>query len=138
MSNLVRFGVSMDERLLKNLDKLILKKGYANRSEAIRDMIRDRLVQQEWEEGQEVVGVVTLLYNHHARNLDALLNDLQHQHHGSILSATHIHLDEDNCLELLAVRGEAKKIEEIAGKLISLKGVRHGKLTATSTGKALA
>jgi len=128
----------MDEKLLKNLDKLILRKGYANRSEAIRDMIRDRLVQQEWEEGQEVVGVITLLYNHHARNLDALLNDLQHQHHESILSTTHIHLDEDNCLELLAVRGEAKKIEEIAGKLISLKGVRHGKLTVTSTGKALA
>lgn len=135
--NTVRFGVSMDEELLKQFDELIEQQGYANRSEAIRDVIRDRLVQQEWAKGDEVVGVVTLVYDHHKSNLNASLTKLQHHYHDLILSTMHIHLDDDNCLEILAVQGEGSKVGGIAAKLASLKGVKHGRLTATSTGKRL-
>ncbi|MCX8103388.1 MAG: nickel-responsive transcriptional regulator NikR [Candidatus Bipolaricaulota bacterium] len=137
MSELVRFGVAVDEELLKRFDKLTVERGYANRSEALRDLMRDALVQQQWQANQEVVGVITLLYDHHARNLEAQLTDIQHEHHKQILSTMHIHLDHDNCLEIVAVRGTGRQIEELATKLIGMKGVRHGKLTATSTGRGL-
>jgi len=137
MGDLVRFGVSVDAELLKKFDKLTVARGYANRSEALRDLMRDALVQQQWQEDEEVVGVITLLYDHHARNLEAQLTDIQHEHHDQILSTMHIHLDHDNCLEVIAVRGTGRQIEELATQLIGMKGVRHGKLTATSTGKGL-
>ena len=137
MGGLVRFGVAVDEELLKKFDKLTVERGYANRSEALRDLMRDALVQQQWQEDREVVGVITLLYDHHARNLEAQLTDIQHEHHDQILSTMHIHLDHDNCLEVIAVRGTGRQIEELATQLIGMKGVRHGKLTATSTGKGL-
>lgn len=137
MGELVRFGVSVDEELLKKFDKLTVERGYANRSEALRDLMRDALVQQQWQEDEEVVGVVTLLYDHHARNLEAQLTDIQHTQHKQILSTMHIHLDHDHCLEIVAVRGAGRQIEELATQLIGMKGVRHGKLTATSTGRGL-
>ncbi len=137
-NGLVRFGVSLSPKLLKDFDKLIGKKGYTNRSEAIRDLIRDSLVQAEWEAGdKETVGTVTLLYNHHARELTHVLTDLQHRHHQSIVSTTHIHLDEHNCLEVLVVKGKARDIKKIADKLISTRGVKHGKLAIATTGKEL-
>lgn len=137
MSELVRFGVAVDEELLKKFDKLTVARGYANRSEALRDLMRDALVQQQWQDDKEVVGVVTLLYDHHARNLESQLTDIQHEHHKQILSTMHIHLDHDHCLEIVAVRGTGRQIEELATRLIGMKGVRHGKLTATSTGRGL-
>lgn len=137
MGELVRFGVAVDEELLKKFDKLTVERGYANRSEALRDLMRDALVQQQWQANEEVVGVVTLLYDHHARNLEAQLTDIQHKYHEQILSTMHIHLDHDHCLEVVAVRGTGRQIEELATKLIGMKGVRHGKLTATSTGRGL-
>lgn len=137
MGKLVRFGVSMDEELLGRFDELIAELGYANRSEALRDLVRDRLVQREWEAGAEVVGVIILLYDHHKRELADRLTDLQHDHHHLVFSTMHIHLDQDNCLEILAVHGPGAQIQRLADLLIGLKGVKHGKLAATSTGERL-
>jgi len=135
---LVRFGVSMDENLLQRFDTLISRKGYANRSEAVRDLIRDHLVEEEWrEKGREMVGTITMVYNHHTRGLSDSLTDLQHHFHDLVISTMHLHLDEDNCLEVLVVKGMVDKIKSIADKLISTRGVKHGKLTMTTTGKEL-
>ncbi len=138
MSDLTRFGISMDSKLLRKFDAFISEQGYANRSEAVRDLVRDRLVRQSWEAGEEeMVGTVTLVYDHHQRDLTDKLTARQHEHHEVILSAMHVHLDHHNCLELLAVRGKAKEIQRIADLLISVKGVKHGKLVMTSTGEGL-
>jgi CopG family nickel-responsive transcriptional regulator len=138
MSYLVRFGVSISKQLLTKFDRLIVQKGYNNRSEAIRDLIRNQLVELEWEnEDEEVAGTVTLIYDHHVRGLTELLMELQHGYHDLILSTMHLHLDHHNCLEVLAVRGTAQNVRSIAEHLISVKGVKHGKLTITSTGKNL-
>ncbi len=137
MANTKRFGVSIDEELLDRFDGIIEERGYDNRSEAIRDMIRDGLVEREWEEDDEVMGVVTLLYDHHKRNLSDKLTHLQHNFHELIISTTHLHVDEDNCLELIAVQGKGGKVREASNELISTKGVIHGKLLATSTGTEL-
>ena len=139
MAGVIRFGVSLDEKLLDGFDRLISKKGYTNRSEAIRDLIRDSLVKDEWEEGdKETVGTITLVYDHHTRELTHTLTDLQHQHHKSIISTTHIHLDQHNCLEVLVVKGKGGDIKAIADKVIGTKGVKHGKLAMATTGKELA
>ncbi|MFW6005871.1 MAG: nickel-responsive transcriptional regulator NikR [Candidatus Bipolaricaulota bacterium] len=137
MAGTKRFGVSIDEELLEKFDKMIEDRSYDNRSEAIRDMIRDRIVEREWEEDDEVMGVVTLLYDHHKRNLSDKLTQRQHDYHDLIVSTTHLHVDEDNCLELIAVQGKGREVREVADKLISTKGVVHGKLLATSTGTEL-
>jgi CopG family transcriptional regulator, nickel-responsive regulator len=138
MSSLTRFGVSIDNQLIKKFDALIEKKGYTTRSEAIRDMIRDNLVEQEWEaEDRETVGTITLVYNHHTRELDHALTDLQHQSFHQIISTLHVHLDAHNCLEVLVVKGKSREIRKIADKLIGTRGVKHGKLTTTTTGKEL-
>lgn len=138
MAGVIRFGVSLDEKLLDGFDRLISKKGYTNRSEAIRDLIRDSLVKDEWEEDtRETVGTITLVYDHHTRELTHTLTDLQHQHHKSIISTTHIHLDQHNCLEVLVVKGKGRDIKAIADKVIGTKGVKHGKLSATTTGRSL-
>jgi len=135
---IVRFGVSMEKSLLKSFDELISRKGYTNRSEAVRDLIRDRLVEEEWRGGEkEMIGTITLVYNHHTRGLSDTLTDLQHHFHELIISTMHLHLDEENCLEVLAVKGRADKIKAVADKLISVRGVKHGKLTMTTTGKEL-
>jgi CopG family transcriptional regulator, nickel-responsive regulator len=132
-----RFGVSMDEALLGKLDAFIKGKGYANRSEAIRDFVRENLVEEEWETGKPVVGTVTLIYDHDALELPKKLTDLQHHFHKEIISTTHIHLDEHNCLEILALKGQGARVKGIADKLIAAKGVKHGKLVMTTTGKGL-
>lgn len=137
MGETKRFGVSISQDLLERFDEMIDERSYANRSEAIRDMIRDRLVEREWEEDDEVMGVVTLLYDHHQSQLSDKLTHRQHDYHDLIISTTHLHVDEDNCLELIAVQGEGHEVKEVANKLISTKGVIHGKLLATSTGEEL-
>jgi CopG family nickel-responsive transcriptional regulator len=136
---MVRFGVSMSPKLLERFDESIAKKGYANRSEAIRDLIRESLVEMEWETGdEEVVGTITIIYSHTTRELADKLTDFQHQAHQAIISTLHVHLDEHNCLEVMVVRGKSKLIREISERLISTKGVKHGKLTMTSVGDKLA
>ncbi len=133
---LTRFGVSIDDHLLSKFDQLIALKGYTNRSEAIRDLIRDSLVQTEWESAsQETIGAITIVYNSHTRELSDLLTHLQHQHYKSIISATHIHLDDENCLEVLIVRGRGKDIKYISDRLTCARGVKHGRLSLTTTGK---
>jgi CopG family transcriptional regulator, nickel-responsive regulator len=138
MEDIVRFGVSMDSRLLKQFDKYITEKGYENRSEAIRDLIRNNLVEKEWKVGTgEVVGTITIIYNHHKRELQDILTNIQHKYHTSMISTLHVHLDSHNCLEVLVVKGTAKAIKIIADRLIGTKGVKHGKLTTTTMGKDL-
>lgn len=135
---ITRFGVSLDADLRKDFDRLISKKGYPNRSEAIRDLIRNTLVQEEWEAGdKETIGTITIVYSHHTRELVDVLTDLQHHFYSSIVSSIHVHLDEHNCLEVLVVRGKGTDIKKIADRLIGTKGVKHGRLTMTTTGKAL-
>lgn len=138
MSDLARIGVAIDSSLLASFDRLIEERGYSNRSEAFRDLIRDQLVQKSWESPEsDVVGTVTLVYNHHVRLLNEKLTDMQHDHHRNILSTMHVHLDHDNCLEVIVVKGKAKSVQRIADGLISTKGVKHGYLTLTTTGAEL-
>lgn len=136
MDDVVRFGVSMDSRLLKQFDKYINQKGYANRSEAIRDLIRSNLVEEEWTVGKgETVGTITIIYNHHKRELTDTLTNIQHKYHASMISTMHVHLDSHNCLEVLVVKGKAREIKIVADRLIGTKGVIHGKLTTATLGK---
>ncbi len=138
MSGLIRFGISMEKELLERLDEEIVKRGYPNRSEAIRDLIRNQLVELDWSrDDQEVAGTITIIYNHHVRGLSDLLLELQHQHHGMIVSVMHVHLEHDHCLEVMVIKGQASEAKELSGRLIGVKGVKHGKLTITSTGKGL-
>ena len=135
MTDLSRIGVAIDSNLLDKFDRLIAQRGYANRSEAFRDLIRDELVEKVWESPEsQVVGTVTLVYDHHVRLLSEKLTSLQHDFHHSILSTLHIHLDHDNCLEVLVVRGKAAAVQRIADALISTKGVKHGRLNITTAG----
>ncbi len=138
MSGLSRIGVAIDTDLLNKFDKLIGKRGYTNRSEAFRDLIRDELVEQTWESPEsQVVGTVTLVYDHHVRMLNEKLTGIQHDYHHAILSTLHVHLDHDNCLEVLVVRGRAGDVRKVADVLISTKGVKHGRLTITTSGAEL-
>lgn len=133
MSELSRIGVAIDSDLLARFDELIAGRGYANRSEAFRDLIRDELVDQASAlPDSEVVGTLTLVYNHHVRMLSDKLMDLQHSHYHSILSTLHVHLDHDNCLEVLVIKGKAGAVKSISDALISTKGIKHGKLTLTT------
>jgi len=132
MEKLVRFGVSMPAPLLEHFDKIIQVKGYTNRSEAIRDMIRDAIVEHEWMEGKEVVGVITIVYDHHKKGVMEKITNLQHIHHDKTASSTHIHLDHENCLEVIVVKGKPPEVKELADNMIALKGVKHGKLVVTS------
>lgn len=137
MKKLVRFGVSLDHHLLDDFDRLIERKNYTNRSEALRDLIRDNLVGQEWDENKETVGTITIVYDHHVHDLTEKLTDTQHRFHRLILSAMHVHLDHDHCVEVLVVRGKGADIKKVADTLIGTKGVKHGKLTMTTTGQGL-
>ncbi|MFC1890111.1 nickel-responsive transcriptional regulator NikR [Thermodesulfobacteriota bacterium] len=137
-SQVVRFGVSIQKKLLDEFDQWLEEHRYANRSEAIRDLIRDQLVETEWEEGErEVVGTVTLVYSHEIRELTEKLTAIQHDSHGTIVSTLHVHLDHHNCLEVLILRGRAEHVRDIADQLIGCRGVKHGKFTMTTTGKDL-
>jgi len=138
MAKTTRFGISIDERLLDKFDALIDEKGYNNRSEAIRDLIRNTLVEEEWVHGnQNTVGTVSLVYDHHTRDLSDKLTEHQHSHHNEIISALHVHLDAHHCLEVVVIKGKAKKIKKLAEELIGTKGVKHGKLMMSTTGKGL-
>lgn len=138
MSELSRIGVAIDSDLLSRFDKLIARRGYANRSEAFRDLIREELVEASWERPDTiVVGTVTLVYDHHVRLLSERLTDMQHDHYHNILSTLHVHLDHDHCLEVLVVKGKASVVQKIADSLISTKGVKLGKLTIATTGAGL-
>ncbi len=137
MDKLVRFGVSLDQRLLGEFDRHIQQRQYATRSEALRDLIRNQLVEEEWGKNRETVGTITFVYDHHVRDLTGKLTDIQHDYHGKILSGMHVHLDHDHCLEVLVVKGKGSEIRKIADALVSVKGVKHGKLTMTTTGKGL-
>jgi CopG family nickel-responsive transcriptional regulator len=137
MSGLVRFGVSLEKGLACKLDTLLKEKGYSNRSEFLRDLIRNELVKEEWLGKGDVVGAITLVYDHHKRELINSLTDVQHDFHELIVSGQHIHLDQRNCLEIIAVKGSPKRIDELANKLKAAKGVKHGALSMTTTGKNL-
>ena len=129
MENITRFGVSIEPDLLKKFDKIIKKKGYTNRSEAIRDIIRKNLITEKTEDpNSEAIGTLTMIYDHHAGNLTNKLLDLQHKHHKEILTTTHIHVDHDNCLEILALKGKTSNIQKLADNIRSLKGIKHGEI----------
>ncbi|MGA8028423.1 MAG: nickel-responsive transcriptional regulator NikR [Bryobacteraceae bacterium] len=138
MGELTRTGVAIDSDLLARFDRFIGKHGYTNRSEAFRDLIRDRLVKAAVEApGASVVGTVTLIYDHHSRLLPDRLMELQHDHHGLIISTTHVHLDHDTCLEVIVVKGESRRVRELADLLIGTKGVQHGQLVMSSPAACL-
>ncbi|HNR11902.1 MAG TPA: nickel-responsive transcriptional regulator NikR [Thermodesulfobacteriota bacterium] len=137
---LIRFGVSMPEELLGDFDRYITARNYQNRSEALRDMIRDKLVEKEWadaQQGQEVVGAITFVYDHHKRELVNALIDIQHDYTGLVLASQHIHLDHDHCLEVSVVRGSTEAIRTLTDRIKSMKGVKHTSLSMTTTGKRL-
>lgn len=133
MSELVRFGVSIDQDLLENYDRLIAERGYATRSEALRDLIREALIEQkiEMQTGIEALGSLTLVYDHHARNLAQEMGAIQHRFHDNILSVMHLHVSHDDCLEIVALRGIVAEIIELSNALLSLKGIKNGKLFLT-------
>lgn len=133
MSKIIRFGVSLEEALLHNFDNLIKKRRYTNRSEAIRDLIRQELLKKDLEEDREVAGAITFLYDHHQRDLLNKIIDVQHDHQYIIQSSQHIHLDHHNCLEIVAVKGNSGKVKKLADTLKALKGVKHGSLSVSGT-----
>jgi CopG family nickel-responsive transcriptional regulator len=134
MKKLIRFGVSIEETLLGRFDKLITGKGYTNRSEAIRDIVREKLVEESVEESMgEVYGALVYIYDHHKRELEKSLANLQHKHFHNIISTSHVHIDHDHCFEVILLRGEAGILKQIAEKLLSFTGVKHGKLTLTTS-----
>lgn len=138
MSDLVRLSMSIEKPLYDRLERMVEKSGYANRSEFIRDLIRHRLVEQEWaDERREVVGTITLVYDHHARQLSDKLVDIQHDHHDSILATTHVHLTHALCAEMIMVRGGAEQIREIVDRMRQQRGVLHAELAMSSTGEQL-
>jgi CopG family nickel-responsive transcriptional regulator len=133
-----RFTVSLPPRLLQQLDAMVRAKGFDNRSQAVAEMIRDRLVDHFQESGdKEIAGTITLVYDHHKPHLQEELTDFQHDHHQAIISTLHVHLDHHNCLEVLVLRGQAATVKKMAERLLAVKGLKHGKLTVTSTGKDL-
>ena len=136
MSQLVRFGVSIEDRLLDDFDRKIVAAGYGNRSEAIRDLIRARLVELQWEAGsEETVATLTLVYDHDVREIEHKLTDFQHSFHQCVLAATHVHLDPHSCLEVIILKGPAATLKTLADGLVGIKGVRHGRLTMTTTAR---
>jgi CopG family nickel-responsive transcriptional regulator len=137
MGKTLRFSVSMDEELLGKFDDLTRRKEYENRSESLRDIIRDALVKEEWKQNEEIVGTITLVYDHHKRELMQQLTGIQHDLLGSVLSTLHIHLDHHNCMEVIVVRGRAKQVQKLTNRLLKIKGVKHGRLSASTTGKIL-
>ena len=135
MAKLVRFGVSLEQDLLEKFDRLTKERSYTCRSEAFRDLIRQELVQKQWQSGQEIAGAITLIYNHHKRELVNKLMDIQHDFGDMIISSQHVHLDHNNCLEIIAVKGSPKEAQGLADSLKSVKGVKHGTLSMSTTGK---
>ncbi len=130
-----RFSVSLPPALLKMFDEMTREKGYKNRSQAVADIIRDKLVEHRQQfRNEEIAGTITLVYDHHKSQVHSVLTDIQHAHYAGIIATVHVHLDHHNCLEILVVRGQAGVIRKIADELIAARGVKHGKLTITTTG----
>jgi CopG family nickel-responsive transcriptional regulator len=138
MNRLIRMSLSIERSLVDKLERLVRKSGYSSRSEFVRDLIRDRLVEREWDRDATVLGSITLIFNHHQHHLSERLTGLQHDHHHEILCTTHVHLDHDLCAESLLVRGKASRIKKIADALRGQKGVLHASLSLSSIGKKLA
>ncbi|MDR3677217.1 MAG: nickel-responsive transcriptional regulator NikR [Acidobacteriota bacterium] len=137
MSTLIRTGISLDSELLRRFDRVIHKKGYKNRSEAIRDLVRDYSVAEDVEENREVVGTLTMVYDHHQPKLAEQLIEAQHHAQDMVLAATHVHLDHHNCLEVIIMKGLSSEVRRLADRILSLRGVKHGKLVLTTQGKGL-
>jgi CopG family nickel-responsive transcriptional regulator len=138
MGILSRIGIALDSELLKRFDRSIARRGYTNRSEAFRDLIRDRLVKEQTAAPDAiVVGTVTLIYDHHASGITEKLTEAQHDHHELVVSTSHAHLDHDSCLEVLIVHGKSAKVKQLADLLIGLKGVQHGRLVMTVPAHAI-
>ena len=137
MSELFRFGISLPKDLIDKFDKLIRKKNYTNRSKAFGDLIRQELIKKEWLEDKEIAGAVILIYDHHKRELLNKITDIQHNFQKIIISTQHIHLDHNNCLEIVAVKGAPKEAQKLADTLKSTKGVKHATLSMSSTGKGI-
>ncbi len=137
MSNLVRFGISLDEELLDRFDTFIHAQNYSNRSEAIRDLIRESLVRDEWIKEKEIAGTITIVYDHHQRELANTLIDIQHDFYQLIISTQHIHLDHHNCMEIVVVKGKSEEIKELAQQLKAKRGVKHCSIGMATTGKEL-
>ncbi|MBU1726087.1 MAG: nickel-responsive transcriptional regulator NikR [Candidatus Omnitrophica bacterium] len=135
MSNLVRFGVSLEKELLQGFDSRIKEQNYTNRSEAIRDLIREDLVRKAWQEGKEIAGAITMIYDHHKREVVNKLMDIQHGFGGIIISTSHIHLDHHNCLEVVVLKGKPSQAQELSDKLKAVKWVKHVTLSMSSTGR---
>ena len=131
--SVIRFGVSLEEHLMDALDKYVMENKFPNRSRAIRNLIEKNVVEKKWKCNNEVAGAIVLLYDHHKRDISTKTNSVQHEFHKYVLSAQHVHLDHDMCLETIVVKGKAKQLTELADKLIALKGVQHGKLVMTKT-----
>ncbi|MCK5014001.1 MAG: nickel-responsive transcriptional regulator NikR [Candidatus Omnitrophica bacterium] len=129
-----RFGVSLEDNLLDELDDLVKKHKLPNRSQAIRYLIRRNLTTEQWETNQVVSGCIVLVYDHHKRDLLNKAVDIQHQYHHLVLSSQHVHLDHSNCLETITLKGKAKKLKELADRLIGLKGMKHGQLVMSTLG----
>ncbi|MBU1918694.1 MAG: nickel-responsive transcriptional regulator NikR [bacterium] len=131
-----RFSISMPEDIVKQLDAMIKSKGYDNRSQAVADMVRHQLVEHKAKQSnEEIAGNITLVYDHHKPNLQNMLTEIQHDFGNMIIATIHVHLDHHNCMEVLSVRGKSQKVQNLSNKLIALKGVKHGALTVTTTGK---
>ena len=131
---ITRFGVSIEPELLKKFDKVIKKKGYYNRSEAIRDIVRENILKIDTSDpDSEAIGTLTIMYDHHEGTLSNKLLDLQHDHHNEILSTTHIHIDHHNCLEVLVLKGKTGNIKKLADNIKAIKGIKHGELVITKS-----
>ena len=134
MSSLIRTGISLDRELLERFDRMIEQKGYSNRSEAIRDIVRDHFVEEDVVSNKAVVATLTLVYDHHQPKLSEQLIEAQHNYKGQVLASTHVHLDHHNCLEVIILRGRGTEAKAFADRLLSLKGVKHGRLVLTNAG----
>jgi len=137
MSTLIRTGISLESELLERFDRVIHKKGYKNRSEAIRDLVRDYAVEEDVEANRPVVGTLTMVYDHHRPKLTEQLIEAQHAAQHKVLAATHVHLDHHNCLEVVIMKGRSSEVRRLADRILSLRGVKHGKLVLTTQGKNL-
>jgi CopG family transcriptional regulator, nickel-responsive regulator len=135
MAELIRTGISLERELLDMFDRAIGKKGYTNRSKAIRDLVRDYAVSEDVETNRTVVGTLTVVYNHHKPGLSERINDIQHHAGQKVLAATHVHLDPEHCLEVVIMRGRSSEVQHVAEQILTLRGVKHGRLVLTNTGK---
>lgn len=137
MSKLARFGVSLEEGLLDELDRVVEENRFSNRSQALRSIIRERLVKEEWLKGREIAGTITLVYDHHTRGLMNRLTEAQHRFHHMIISSQHIHLDHDNCMEVIVIKGKPSEAQDLLFSLKSAKGVKYGALSSATTAEKL-